>query len=105
MLRIRSVVLAACGGDSYRNPDGALAAGSLAEGAGKFGTAKVQLLRGDGVPCFNNELAALNGNEVTNRGKVWRHLAQQVAKGSHGSRESQLLFETERSCRLREQAA
>ena len=105
MLRIRSVLLAAWGGDSYGYPDGALAAGSLAEGAGKFRAAKVQLLRGDGIPCLNNEPAALNGNEVTNRGKVWRHLAQQVAEGSHCSRESQLLFETERSCRLREQAA
>jgi hypothetical protein len=98
-------LLAARGGDSYRYPDGALAAGSLTEGAGEFRAAKVQLLRGDGIPCLNNEPTALNGNEMANRGKVWRHLAQQVAEGSHCSRESQLLFETERSCRLREQAA
>jgi hypothetical protein len=69
-------LLAAWVGDSYRYPDGTLAAGSLTEGASEFGAAKVQLLCGGGVPCFDNEPAALNGNEVANGGKVWCHLAQ-----------------------------
>jgi hypothetical protein len=95
-------LLAARGGDSHRYPNGALAVGSLAERAGEFSTAKMQLLRSDGVPCFNDEPAALDGNEVANGGKVGCHLAQQITEGPHGSREPQLLFKAKGTSRLRE---
>ena len=45
-------------------------------GASELGAAQVELLRRHGVPCFNNEAAALNGNEVADRGKVRRDFAQ-----------------------------
>jgi hypothetical protein len=52
----------------------------------------VQLLRRHGIPRLNNKPAALNGNEVADGSKVWRHFAQQVTEGTHRSREPQLLF-------------
>ena len=55
------------------------------------------------VPRLNNEPAALDGNEVANGGEVGRHFAEEIAERAHGSREPQLLFETEGSCRFGEQ--
>jgi hypothetical protein len=52
----------------------------------------VQLLRRHGIPRLNNEPAALNGNEVADGGKVWRHFAQEVTEDAHRSREQKLLF-------------
>ena len=104
MLRIGSVLLTAWGGNPYRYADGAFAAEPLAKGPSELGAAKVQLLRRHRVPRLNNEPAALNGNEVADGGKVWRHFAQEVTEGAHRSRESQLFFETEGACRLREEA-
>jgi hypothetical protein len=76
LLRIRSVSLAAWGGNSYRQTDGALAARPLAKGAGEFGAAQVQLLRRGGVPRLNNQPTAFNGNEVADGGQMWRYLAE-----------------------------
>jgi hypothetical protein len=62
----------------------------------------VQLLCRYRVLRFNNEPAALDGNEVGVRGEVGGHFTKEIAEGAHGAGKSQLLFEAEGACRFRE---